>query len=177
MSGRHALAILACAHLVACTHPPQAPEALPAPTPALPEPTPRAAIPEAAPPQPVPMVLAPLPGCSVPPGAVLEEPEIVGSLDDEAVTEAVYRQLDRIQGCIDYAVSYDLFSPGQLVVRLSVAPAGRVTSVDVAADGTGGDPEVHGCLVAAFDELVFPRTSTVTWVCYPINVAYELGQR
>jgi hypothetical protein len=118
------------------------------------------------------MVLAPTPGCSIEPGQVLDEPISVGSLDDRAVREAVLQQLDTIGLCVDWAVGYDLFEPGQLVVRLAVAPAGRVSSVEVAADATGGDPEVHSCLEAAFGDLVFPRTSTVTWVCYPINVAY-----
>ncbi len=118
------------------------------------------------------MTLAPLPGCTVGPDQVLEEPIIVGSLDDQAVREAVYQQLDRIGECVDWAVGYDLLQPGQLVVRLSVAPAGRVSSVEVAADPSGQDAEVRSCLEAAFGDLVFPRTSTVTWVCYPINVAY-----
>lgn len=135
--------------------------AAPEPTPAAPPPTPI-----------TPLALAPLPGCTVQPGQVLEEPSIVGSLDDQAVREAVYQQLDHIRGCVGWAVGYDLFAPGQLVVRLAVAPSGRVSSVEMAAVPAGSDPEVAACLEAAFAGLVFPRTSTVTWVCYPINVAY-----
>ena len=159
--------------MLGCTPHPAPPQALPEAEPEAPGPEPTApepAIPAPSPPPP--MVLAPTPGGSIEPGEVLEEPIIVGSLDDQSVREAVYQQLDHIGRCVDWAVGYDLFVPGQLVVRLAVAPAGRVSSVEVAADATGGDPEVHGCLEAAFGDLVFPRTSTVTWVCYPINVAY-----
>jgi hypothetical protein len=120
----------------------------------------------------LPATLAPTPGCTVEPGDILAEPIVAGSLDDAAVRHAVTQQLDRIGACVDWAVGYDLFQPGQLVVRLAVSPAGRVASVGVANDATGGDAEVHNCFERAFGDLVFPRTSTVTWVCYPINVAY-----
>lgn len=158
---------LSAALLLGCP----APVAPPEPLAQVQPPTPPAPA-KRPPPPPAPMVLVPTPGCSVEPGQVLDEPSIVGSLDDQAVREAVYQQLDRIGACVDWAVGYDLFQPGQLVVRLAVAPAGRVSSVEVAADAAGGDPEVHHCLEQAFGDLVFPRTSTVTWVCYPINVAY-----
>jgi len=159
--------------LMGCPPPATPPQALaePPPVESLAAPSPPPVVPD----PPVlasPMVFAPLPGCTVPPGAVLEEPSIVGSLDDQAVREAVYQQLDRIGKCVDWAVGYDLFERGQLVIRMAVAPAGRVTSVEMVADATGGDPDVQACLEAAFGDLVFPRTSTVTWVCYPINVAY-----
>jgi hypothetical protein len=96
----------------------------------------------------------------------------MGSLDDPTVREAVLQQLDSIRDCVGFAVGYDLFEPGQLVVRLSVSPTGRVTSTEIISDDTGGDDEIHACLEDAFAQLIFPRTSTVTWVCYPINVAY-----
>ncbi len=160
---------LALTLTVACAPPPAVPPQ------ALVE-APQTSAPDPPPPPPPAQVasltLAPLPGCTVAPGQILEEPTIVGSLDDQAVREAVYQQLDRISECVGWAVGYDLFAPGQLVVRLAVAPAGRVSTVEMASDATGGDPEIHSCLEAAFADLVFPRTSTVTWVCYPINVAY-----
>ncbi len=159
----------ACAALLGCHHPapPAAPAAVvePAPPTSVPAPTPE--------PPPLPVIaLAPLPGCTVQPDQILDAPTIVGSLDDQAVREAVYQQLDQIGTCIQPAVRYDLLEPGQGVVRLAIAPAGRVSSVELASDSTGGDPEVRGCLEEAFADLVFPRASTVTWVCYPINVAY-----
>ncbi len=117
--------------------------------------------------------MAPLPGCTVPPGQILDEPVIAGALTDVAVREAVFQQLDRVGACVDWAVSYDLLAPGQLVVRLAVSPVGRVTLVDVPVDHTGADQEFQSCLWRAFADLVFPRAGAVTWICYPINVDYD----
>jgi hypothetical protein len=120
----------------------------------------------------MPLPAAPEPGCTVSADEILEAPRIVGSLDDQAVREAVYQQLDRVGTCVDWAVGYDLLERGQIVVRMAVAPTGRVSSVELAVDNAGGDAEVQACFEGAFSELVFPRTSAVTWICYPINVAY-----
>ena len=132
-----------------------------------------AEMPGETPPLPILAATAPLPGCSVPPGQRLPRPAVVGSLPELAVQEAMFQQLGRVAECLERGIGYELLQQGQLVVRLSVAPSGRVTATDIAADSTGADPEVRDCLLARFDELVFPRASSVSWICYPINIDYE----
>jgi hypothetical protein len=168
------LLVVALLPLLACPRPRQPTEPPAPPVPPEPEPLepPPPSEPEPEPPAPMTLSAAPEPGCEVAEDELLEAPRIVGSLDDQAVREAVYQQLDRVGTCVDWAVGYDLLERGQLVVRLAVAPTGKVSTVELAADSAGGDPEVRTCFEKAFSELVFPRTSAVTWICYPINVAY-----
>jgi len=116
---------------------------------------------------------SPLPGCQIPSHDALAQPEIVGALPDQDVLQLITEHPEGIRDCLRQALENGGLDNGQLVLRLAIAASGRVTRASVDADSTGSAEILRSCLSQAVKTLVFPRSSGVTWVCYPVNVALE----
>ena len=141
----------------------------------FPEPA-RAAPPEAVP---VPAEPAPpvrpedpdaLPDCAATADAPLLAAGVAGALPRDAVLSAVLGDLAAVRACVQDALPLSPRRPGQVVVRLSVTPEGRVARSTVAADTTEGDGRLAECLAAALARTAFPAADGPTWICWPVNV-------
>lgn len=139
--------------------PPEAPPPAAAPAP-----------PAAAPPAVEPEDPAALPDCAATVGAPLRAVGVAGALPREAVLRAVFGDLAAVRACVQDALPLAPHGPGQVVVRLSVTPEGRVSRSTVAADTTEGDGRLAGCLARALARTAFPPSEGPTWVCWPVNV-------
>ncbi len=111
-----------------------------------------------------------LPACTAAPDAPLRAVGVAGALSLEAVHAAVVADLSAVRICVQDALSEAPHQPGQVLVRLSVAPEGRVSRSTVAGDTTGDDGHLAACLARALARVPFPPADGPTWVCWPVNV-------
>ncbi|MBN1336070.1 MAG: hypothetical protein JXB39_08930 [Deltaproteobacteria bacterium] len=108
------------------------------------------------------------PDCGSTSGQPLRAVGVTGALSREAVLAAVLANLLPVRACVEDTLLQT--TPGQVVVRFSVTPEGRVSRSSVASDTTGGDGRLADCLAHALARTVFPPAEGPTWICWPVNV-------
>jgi hypothetical protein len=109
-----------------------------------------------------------LPACAAEPAVPMRAVDVAGALVRDVVVGAVLADLSPVRACVQDALPSGL--PGQVVLRLSVTPDGRVSRSVVASDTTGSDGRLAGCLARALAGTTFPAADGPTWVCWPVNV-------
>jgi hypothetical protein len=92
-------------------------------------------------------------------GRVREEPLSVDVTEFPADALAAWVRARRgaIQSCYERALKRNPTLSGRLVLRFSITPRGRVTSLDL-SEGTLGDAEVSGCIATIAQRWVLPFT-------------------
>lgn len=97
-----------------------------------------------------------------------DSPVVLGALAREVIDRTIRDHVDEIQRCYQAGLMRDPTIAGQIVVKFTIAPEGRVVSASVKS-ATLEDEAIQTCVVEHFLELRFPEPSGggIVIVSYP----------
>jgi TonB family protein len=97
-------------------------------------------------------------------------PVVIGSLDEERISDVVNTNRRQIRDCYDAALARKPGLVGNVLVKFVISEAGSVSSAKVMEDSVG-DPLLGECVVATVRRWIFPmpRGGGVVLVKYPFT--------